>query len=805
MTPPIQPPCPPRWLAAFLGVAVLPALAVAGTATYPGLRTNEFLRSWQVLGPIRILPGESRPADEAAQKEAFTADLLADHGGEAAAAPASGGTLAVRGQTLAWRLLESPGGVVNLAQDGATNDCSIAYAAAEIEMAEPASLAFGLGSDDAIKAWLNGKLVHERWAMRSCAPDEDLIRFDFVRGTNRLLLKVLNGQGDWAFACRPVGQEVLNGALVRAAAAGNLDGMNVALACGVDANARRHGLTALQSACIAGDDEATALLRARGADTDAAWPKPEEVVEARLREATRGESSGVAVLVARGGRVLFEGGWGYASVENEVPFTPATKSRIGSVTKQFTAAAILKLAEQGKLSVQDRLEKYYPDFRRGGEVTLHHLLTHTSGIHNYTAKPDFLHDVTAGTTPDELIRSFQDDAFDFDPGERWAYCNSGYYLLGGIVEKVAGCSYGAFLEREFFAPLGMTNTGVHTATAILKHEASGYSYVGDRLAKAVNWDMSRAGGAGALYSTVEDLYRWNEGVFNGRVLTEASQQAAWTPVVTQPDAAKREPKETGYGYGWAIGKQRGLRRIDHGGGLPGFLSFLVRYPDQALTVAVLANASGAPAALTPERIATQIAELYLWREMKPRERPKTVSLDAAALEALVGRYDYGGPVLTVTRDGNRLLAQLTGQPQFEIFAKSADTFFWKVVEAEVRFVANETGQVLKAIHQQGGAVIEAPRLTDEPVVKVTTEVLESYVGRYDYAQAGLILTITREGDRLFAEVSGQPRFEIYPRSENEFFWKVVAARITFLKDADGKARKAVTEQGGQRLEARRVE
>lgn len=805
MTPPSRLSPSWRWLAACLGIALVLATEALGSASYPGIRTNEFLRSWQVLGPIRIFPGEPRPEDQAAQREAFTADLLADHGGEAAAAPASDGPLTVRDQTLAWRHVDSPTDVVNLVQGGVTNDYAIAYAVAEIEMPEAGSLAFGLGSDDAVRVWLNGKLVHERWTMRACTPDEDLVRFDFVRGTNRLVLKVLNGQGDWAFACRPLGQEVLNGALVRAAVAGDLEGANVALACGADVNGRRHGLTGLQAVRIAGDEAAAALLTARGADADASWPGPEEVIESRLREATRGQSSGVAVLVARDGRVLFEGGWGYANVENEVPFTPATKSRIGSVTKQFTSAAILKLAEQGKLTVQDRLEKYYPDFRRGGEVTLHHLLTHTSGIHNYTAKPDFLREVTVGTTPDDLIRSFQDDAFDFDPGERWAYCNSGYFLLGAIVEKVAGCSYGAFLEREFFAPLGMTNTGVHTATAILKHEASGYSYAGGRLAKAINWDMSRAGGAGALYSTVEDLYRWNEGVFNGRVLKEASLKAAWTPVVTQQDATKGEPKETGYGYGWAIGKHRGLRRIDHGGGLHGFLSFLVRYPDQALTVAVLANASDPPAALIPETIATQIAELYLWREMKPRERPKVVSLDVAALETLVGRYDYGGPILTVTRDGDRLFAQLTGQPPFEIFAKSADTFFWKVVEAEVRFVKNEAGQVVKAIHQQGGAVIEAPRHTDEPVVKVTAEVLESYVGRYDYAQAGLILTITREGDRLFAEVTGQPRFEIYPRSESEFFWKVVAARITFLKDADGKVRKAVTEQGGQRLEARRVE
>jgi CubicO group peptidase (beta-lactamase class C family) len=277
-----------------------------------------------------------------------------------------------------------------------------------------------------------------------------------------------------------------------------------------------------------------------------------------------------------------------------VPVTPQTKFRIGSITKQFTAAAILRLQKQGKLNVADKLVKFIPDYLRGGEVTLHHLLTHTSGIHSYTSKPDFMNTVTVPVKPEDHIKSFKNDPYDFAPGEKYLYNNSGFFLLGYIVEKVSGQSYADFLRHEFFTPLGMTNTGVHEATAVLKHEATGYAYLNGQFRKAINWDMSRAGGAGALYSTVQDLFRWNEAVFGGKVLSAAILKPAFAPVLTKQDAELQGQKEIGYGYGWAIGKTRGLRVIDHGGGLHGFLSFLLRVPAKSMTVIVLANASEPP-------------------------------------------------------------------------------------------------------------------------------------------------------------------------------------------------------------------
>ena len=511
------------------------------------------------------------------------------------------------------------------------------------------------------------------------------------------------------------------------------------------------------------------------------------------------------MLVAQNGRVLFEKGYGLADVEKHAAATPETKFRIGSITKQFTAAAILKLQEEGKLSVNDKLSKFIPDYPRGDEVTIHHLLTHTSGIHSYTSKPEFMESVTAPAKTDAHIQSFKNDPYDFDPGRKWLYNNSGYFLLGYIIEKVSGESYGEFLRKKFFDPLAMKNTGVHVSTAALEHEALGYQFEDGKFKQALNWDMSKAGGAGALYSTVGDLHRWNEGVFNGKVLKEPTLKAAFTPVVTG-DEDPSQPKESGYGYGWSIQKQRGWQEIAHGGGLHGFASYLLRLPKENFTVVVLANCAPPPPGVDPTGLAHEVSELYLGEKLASRETPKIdTKVSPKALDAVIGRYDYGMGILTVMKEGDKVFAQLTGQPKFEIFPKSETEFFWKVVEAEVSFVKNDKGEVTKAIHKQGGQTINAPRMEDAKEAKVEPKAFDAYVGRYDYGGGKAVMTITREGNRLFAQLTGQPKFEVFPKSETEFFWKVVNAQVTFVKDKSGKVTKAIHEQSGQKFDAPRME
>ena len=440
----------------------------------------------------------------------------------------------------------------------------------------------------------------------------------------------------------------------------------------------------------------------------------EQKADDLLNSLVKSNNTGVAVLVAQNGKIVFEKGYGLEDRENKVPVSTETKFRIGSITKQFTAAAILKLQEQGKLSVDHKLSKYIPDFPRGEEVKLHHLLTHTSGIHSYTDKPDFMSRVTNAVTTEEIVKSIKEDSYDFDPGEKWHYNNSGYMVLGYIVEKVSGQSYGDFLRKTFFQPLGMTNTGIHRPNAALTHEALGYSFEKNKMVRAVNWDMGWAGGAGAIYSTVEDLYRWNEGVFNGKVLSEASRKAAFTPVETR----QGESATPSYGYGLAILKFRGLPEISHNGGLNGFTSSLIRFTKEHVTVVVLANCVPPhPKLGDSRRVAQELATIYLSDKLSPLPVANT-NVSPNAFDGLVGRYDYGPPgVLTVTRDGAHLFAQMAGERKHEIFPLSETEFFWKVVEARVTFEKDANGKVTKAVHRQNDRTINAPRLPESTAKK----------------------------------------------------------------------------------------
>jgi CubicO group peptidase (beta-lactamase class C family) len=780
-----------------------PAPAREAQARNPGVEANEPLRQWLVLAPIPISTDSKEAPAEAAQRTAFGRDFLAAAGGEGAAAPRAGQKVAIDGKDYEWRLVTSESDPVSFGSGSGPVPFAVAYAFAELEMPVARKALLGLGSDDAVKVWVNGREVHARWIARALEPDADVVPVSFVRGPNRVLIKVQNIEGDWGFALRLLGGQVLQERLVDAAGRGETETVQAILGGGapVDGPDAR-GLTAYQSARLHGRRRAADLLLSKGADTSLKAPAPESIVDRTYQSIVKAGYPGAAVLVARDGKVLLRKGYGSACLEHEVDATPATRYRIGSVTKQFTAAAVLRLQEAGKLSVADPLSKFLPDYPRGGEVTVRHLLTHTSGIHSYTNKPDFGSTVTVPITPDALIRSFKDDPFDFEPGRKFLYSNSGYFLLGVIVEKVSGLSYAEYLRRNFFEPLGMKNTGVHDSREVIADEACGYTWENGRVRKALNWDMSRAGGAGSLYSTVDDLHLWNEALFGGKVLSDASFKEATTPALVGDE---KGPKDEGYGYGLAIGSLRGLRLVGHDGGLQGFVSSLVRVPDRRLTVAVLHNAAPPVPGLAPGRLAHEAVEIYLGESLPDRVEPTAdASVSAASYDDYVGLYDYGGAVLTVTREGDRLLAQLTGQPSFEIFPKGKDVFFWKVVEAEVTFARDGGGKVVKAVHRQGGQTIDADRFTLPAVIQLDPRRYDDYVGKYDYGQ-GRLMAITREQTRLYAQLPGQPRFEIFPKADGEFFWKAVRAEVAFVQDAAGKVVKAVHRQGGGTLEAPRVE
>ncbi len=779
--------------------ALSPRLASQETASYPSVQPDQFLAKWLVLGPLPISPGKPKPEDQETQKKAFGVEFI----NPKLAAVKPGPSQQIDGKKYEWRFVQAPQDIVDLTQTFGDSEFVAAYAWAEINAAEAKTMLMALGSDDGVKVWLNGQLVHENWIGRAVVKDDDLFPLSFKKGKNQLLLKVQNMQQAWGFCARVIGPTLFTEKLISYTERGNLDALKLLLTYGADADSKtKFGLTALHAAKINGREGAAKLLLEKGADPKIAMPAPETLVDALFTDATAGDTPGAAVLVAQNGNIIYQKGFGFANLEHRVPITTETKFRIGSITKQFTASAILKLQDAGLLSVQDPLSKFMPDYPRGNEVTIHHLLTHTSGIHSYTSKPDFMQTVTVEVKPESLIASFKNDKYDFDPGMQWRYNNSGYFLLGYLVSKLTNEPYAAYLKKTFFEPLNMTDTDVHRWSDILPHEATGYAYVDGKFQKAQNWDMSRAGGAGALYSTVTDLYRWNEAVFNGKVLSDKNLAAAFTPV-TLKDGSTPQTAGDGYGYGWSISDFRGTREIAHGGGLHGFVTSLARYPEHNMTVTVLTNCAP-PRDLNPGGLTREIAQIYLWEKMKSQESYATAAVDPKLYDAYVGKYEYpGGAILTVTREGNKLLAQLSGQPQFEIFPRSETEFFWKVVDAQITFVKNEQGEVTHGIHRQGGQTLTVPRLKEETPAQIDPAVYDAYVGEYELAP-GMTITVTKEGAQLFVQLTGQPRFEIFPRSATEYFLQVVKADLTFVKDEAGNVASLILKQGGVEQTARKV-
>jgi CubicO group peptidase (beta-lactamase class C family) len=286
-----------------------------------------------------------------------------------------------------------------------------------------------------------------------------------------------------------------------------------------------------------------------------------------------------SVLIARNGEILLRKGYGMADRDKQIPNTPQTKFRLGSITKQFTAMAILMLQEQGKLQVQNRICTYFSKCPTAWqEITIHHLLTHTSGIPNFTDFPDYQKTKQSPSSPTQTIGRFNDKPLDFQPGTKWSYSNSGYIVLGFIIEQVSGQSYEMFLREHIFGPLKMMDTGYEHNNDLL---AVGYA---NTVSKADAIDMSIPYAAGALYSTVEDLYRWDQALDTEQLVSKKLREQMFTSFVSVPDSSGG-----GYGYGWFIGTEVNRPMVGHGGGIEGFSTNIFRFRDDKVTIIVLSN------------------------------------------------------------------------------------------------------------------------------------------------------------------------------------------------------------------------
>jgi len=502
-----------------------------------------------------------------------------------------------------------------------------------------------------------------------------------------------------------------------------------------------------------------------------------------------------SVLVAKGTDVLLSKGYGSANLEWDVPNTPATKFRLGSITKQFTAASILLLQERGKLNVEDPVKKYMADAPAAWDkVTIYHLLTHTSGIPSFTSFPEYAKWEPFAVTPAEEVARFRDKPLDFAPGEKWSYSNSGYVLLGYLIEKITGGSYEKFVRENIFTPLGMKDSGYDSNSAVIAHRAAGYAPGKDGLENAGFVHMNIPFSAGALYSTTEDLLKWERGVFGGKLLSAASLKTMTTPF------------KSDYACGLFVETKDGRKIIQHGGGIEGFNTQLTYYPDDKLTVVVLGNVNG----MAPTEIAAKLSAVAHGEAVKLQSEHKEITVDPKILARYVGTYELQpGAKMLITLEGNQLSEKLGEQQTFPIFPESETMFFLKVVDAQIEFVKDASGAVTSLVLHQGGRDQKAPRISDKAEapparkeIQVSPQVLAKYAGTYELAP-GVDVTMTVEDGRLMTQITGQPKFELFAESETKFFLKVVEAQVEFFTDASGAVTHLVIHQGGRETKATR--
>ncbi len=395
-----------------------------------------------------------------------------------------------------------------------------------------------------------------------------------------------------------------------------------------------------------------------------------------------------SVLVARNGKILLDQGHGFANLEWRVPNTGDTKFRLGSLSKQFTAVAIMRLYEQGKVDLDAPVKTYLPDAPAAWDkVTTRNLLSHTAGIPNFTNLPDYASLQTRPATLTSLIDRFRDRPLDFQPGEGYAYSNSGYVLLTAIIEATSGQAYAPFVTQTLFAPLGMTDSGYDSHEAILANRASGYSPTEDGIVNADYIDMTVPQGAGALYSTTHDLLKWEQGLFGGRLLKPESLTILTTPV------------RDNYAMGLIVSQTDGRTLIRHNGSIDGFNTYMAYDPADRTTVVVLGNLNGD----APDKLGAALVTLARGGTVTLANERQALALAPDKLQAYAGVYELAPTfAITVSVSGGKLMAQATGQQAFEMTAEARDAFFLSTVDAQITFDRDAAGAVTGLVLHQGG-------------------------------------------------------------------------------------------------------
>lgn len=501
---------------------------------------------------------------------------------------------------------------------------------------------------------------------------------------------------------------------------------------------------------------------------------------------------GAAVLVARNGKVIYRNAFGMANMELGVAMKPEMVFEIGSMTKQFTAVSILMLMEQGKLSLDDEITKYIADYpTQGNKITIHHLLTHTSGIKSYTGMMEWRPLWRKDMQPMEMIDLFMNQPMDFAPGEKYLYNNSAYFMLGYIIEKASGLTYPEFLEKNIFKPLQMSNTFYGSQTRIIPGRAAGYQNQ-DGFTNAEYLSLTQPYSAGSIMSNVDDLLKWQLAISDNRLVKKETIAKAFI------DYKLNNGTPIHYGYGWGLNEINGSRTIEHGGGIFGYTTNGIWLPDEDVYVVMLTNRDDK----SPGDVSIKIAAMAIGKPYPGNETG--FAIKSGSLESLAGVYEFeDGSTRSIIYEAGILYSLRTGSSRFRLIPVAENKFMYENSFSIIEF-AQAGGAEREVVFSNRIEKFKGHKTDKAIAVKAEMEleprVLESYIGEYEI-QPGFSLRITLEDNHLMAQATGQEKFEVFAKTPTKFFLKVVDAQIEFVRNDKNVVDSLILYQGGQTIKA----
>lgn len=505
------------------------------------------------------------------------------------------------------------------------------------------------------------------------------------------------------------------------------------------------------------------------------------------------DGPGVTVLIARGDQLLYKGARGSASLELGVPMQPDHLMRIGSVTKQFAAATLLKQIDEGKARLDDPLSKFLPDYPNGAHITLAQLLNHTSGVKSYTGIPGYMaNPIKRDLTTAELIKEFKDQPVDFAPGEKWAYNNSGYVLVGAVVEAISGKRWYQQLDDALLKPAKVGPVYFEDGDRLFKGMASGYTLNGQReVAPAMRISMTQPHAAGALIANTEGLWRWNQALHGGQLISTAS----YARMITPEGAAK--PRH--YGFGLEVGTLRGHPMLAHGGGIPGFVSTLKYLPQTQTTVVILRNTDGPGFAM--DTVARKLAAFAIG---EPFGEQKPVAVPVEQLKAAEGVYaNQEQQARTLRVKDGVLTHQRSGGSAGPLLPLGDDRFGIPDQLTELKLERDAGGRVVALLAFNNGEP-EPERFArtgdlpaERATITLTPEQTQALVGNYDGPVFAIRVFVDAQGV-LRGQARGQPAFALKASGPRQLFVTEVDAQLDFSGEA-GKAASVTLTQGDGKI------